>query len=149
MFSGLDHCGDCMPDVWICKPSKMAHSNCPWTDAIFYSQPIQTSGSFRSGLVVLIFPENMSKAVVKSLISCIKAEIHVISYQLPVDGHHIWSPTYTDVDIIPTSLSVLPGPENSYYGCELWSLTVTLAVPLYIKAHWASIVCGQLDWLRT
>ena len=26
---------------------------------------------------------------------------------------------------------------------------VTLAVLLSVKAHWASIMCGQLDWLRT
>ena len=52
-------------------------------------------------------PENMCIAFGISLLSCIRAEIYVISYVLPVNGHRAQTS-----DSIPTSLFVLPDPEN-------------------------------------
>ena len=71
-------------DVWICEESKMAHSNLRLTDATFSSQLIQTSGGLRSRLVVLTDSKNVGIAVGISFLSCILAEIYVVSCLLPV-----------------------------------------------------------------
>ena len=52
-----------------------------------------TSGSLWSSLVVLFDPNNMSMAVGFSLLSCIQAEIHVMSFLFPVNGRHLQVPT--------------------------------------------------------
>jgi len=40
--------------------------------------------------------ENISIAVGISLLSCVPAEVHVISYALPVTGRHLWFLTHND-----------------------------------------------------
>jgi len=45
--------------------------------------------SIPSSLSVLLDPGNMSVAVGISLLSCIRAEIYVMSYLLPVNGRHL------------------------------------------------------------
>ena len=67
----------------------MALSYLRLTDNIFDSQLIHTSGGLRSGLVVLPDRENMGIAVGISLLSCIEAEINVMSFQLRVNGRNI------------------------------------------------------------
>jgi hypothetical protein len=57
---------------------------------------IHTLGSVRGSLVVLPDLENMGMAIRLSVLSCIEADIHVISYQLPVISHHLGFPAYTD-----------------------------------------------------
>jgi len=57
--------------------------------AIFDFSLISTFDSLRSSLVVSPDLENMGIAVEISLLSCIEAEIHVISYLLPVNGSHL------------------------------------------------------------
>ena len=54
----------------------------------------------------------MGIAVGMSSLSCIRVEINVITYVLPVDGRHLRFPTYRTSDSNPTDLSVLPDPEN-------------------------------------
>jgi len=58
--------------------------------AIFDLSLIRTSDSLRSSLVVSPDLENMGIAVGISLLSCIEAEICVISYLLLVNGSHLW-----------------------------------------------------------
>ena len=47
------------------------------------------SDSIATSLSVLSDPENMGKAAGTSVQSFIRAEINVISYLLPVNGHHL------------------------------------------------------------
>ena len=54
----------------------------------------QISDSVLTGLSVLPDPENMGKAIGISLLSCIRAELYVIFYLLPVNGRHILFLTY-------------------------------------------------------
>ena len=56
-----------------------------------------TSDSMFNSLVVLLDPENMSICVGLSLLSCLQAEINVISCLLPVTSRHLWFTTYPDV----------------------------------------------------
>ena len=83
------------------EESKMAYINFRLTNTIFKSQLIHTSGSLRSSLIFVYSPTPKTwvqhTAFGISLLSCIRAEKHVISYQLPVDGRQIWFPTYPDV----------------------------------------------------
>jgi len=53
----------------------------------------QTWNCIPSSLSVLPDPRNMSVAVGISLLSCIRAEVYVISYLLPVNGRHLWFTT--------------------------------------------------------
>jgi len=48
-----------------------------------------TLGSIPSSLSVLLDPGNMGVAIGILLLSCIRAEIYVISYLLPVTGRHL------------------------------------------------------------
>jgi len=43
-------------------------------------------------------PEHMGIAVGISLLSCIRTEIHVFSYLLPVNGRHLWFTTYPNTE---------------------------------------------------
>ena len=54
--------------------------------AIFDFRPSRTSDSIPISLFVLPDPENMGMAVEISLLSCVEAEIYVISFLLPVNG---------------------------------------------------------------
>jgi len=64
-------------------------------------QHARTLDSIPSSLSVLPDPGNMGVAVGISLLSCIRAEIYIISYVLPVNGRHLdlWH-TYTSNSII-------------------------------------------------
>jgi len=57
--------------------------------AIFDIQQNPTEDSIPSSLSVLLDPENMGVAVGISLLACIRAEIYVMSYPLPVNGRHL------------------------------------------------------------
>jgi len=81
--------------------------------AIFDFSLIRTSDSLRSSLVVSTDLENTGIAVGILLLSCIEAEICVISYLLPVNGSHLWF--ITDPNIFHSyeySIVVLPDLEN-------------------------------------
>ena len=65
--------------------------------AIFEFSQIHTSDGPRSSLIVQPHPENMSVSVGTSLLSCIRAEINVMSFFLPVNGCHHRISTYPDV----------------------------------------------------
>jgi len=58
--------------------------------AIFDFSSFQTWDIIRSTLIGLPDLENMGIAVGIQLLSCIEAEICVISYLLPVNGSHLW-----------------------------------------------------------
>jgi len=58
--------------------------------AIFDFSQIRTSVILMSTLVVLPDLENIGMAVGISFLSCIKTEICVVSYLLPVNGSHLW-----------------------------------------------------------
>ena len=57
--------------------------------AIFDFRHIRALDSLLNSLSVLPDPENMDIAVEISLLSCIEADIYVISYLLPVNGRHL------------------------------------------------------------
>jgi hypothetical protein len=69
--------------------------------AIFNFSLIRTSGSVRGSLVMLPDLANMDMAVGISMLSCIQADIDVISYQLPVNSHHLGFPAYPDIGQSP------------------------------------------------
>ena len=76
------------------------------------SSQIHTSSSLRSSLIVLPDSENMGVAFEILLLSCIRAEIYVISYLLPVMAA-IFDFQHTQASIRNlTSLFVLPDLEN-------------------------------------
>ena len=76
-------------DVWIYEESKMTHINFRLTDAIFISQQIHTSDNLRSSLIVKLDPINMGIADGILLLACIRLQIYVFSYQVPVNGRHL------------------------------------------------------------
>jgi len=53
-----------------------------------YSNEITVTGSVQLSLVVLLDIENMRIAVGMLLLSCVQAEIYVVSYLLQVSGLH-------------------------------------------------------------
>jgi len=65
---------------------------------IFALQHTRTLDSIPSSLYLLRNPENMGVAVGFSLLSCIRAEIYVISDPLPVSGRHLCFTTYPDIE---------------------------------------------------
>jgi len=72
----------------------------------------QTWSIIRSSLIGLPDLENMGTAVWISLISCIEADINVISYLLPVNGSHLWFLHYPHICSLRSSLVVSPDLEN-------------------------------------
>ena len=60
--------------------------------------PTPMSKSIHTTYVKLLDPENMGIGVGILLLSCIPAEIYVISCLLPVTGRHIRITTYPDVE---------------------------------------------------
>jgi len=61
---------------------------------------------------VLSDPGNMGVSVGISLLSCILAEIYVISYPLPVSGRHLCFTTYPDIEQHHQFHCVFSGTEN-------------------------------------
>ena len=83
-----------------------------------------------------------------SLQSCIRAEIYVISYVIPVNGRHLWFSTYPDVGLYtPTSLSVFPDPENMGIAVGI-SLQSCIRAEIYIISYVVS-VNGRHLWFST
>ena len=70
------------------------------------------SDSISASLSVLPDPKNIGSAVEISLLSCIEAEVYVISFLLPVNGRHIWFSTYPVVGQFLHFFTVLPSFEN-------------------------------------
>ena len=92
MFSGSGYTTRLLrklPDVWTSEEIKMVSINRKLLYPVFDNSQIYTSSSLRNSLVLLLDPVNMSLAVGISLLSSIEAEIHVISYQLPVNGRYL------------------------------------------------------------
>ena len=69
--------------------------------AIFDFMYTQAPDSLRSSLVVLFDPENTGIAVGISSLSCIGAELYVISHLLLVNGRHLWLPAYSGIRQFP------------------------------------------------
>ena len=65
--------------------------------AIFDFRHTQMSASIPTSLSVLPGPENMGIAFGISLLTCLEAEIYVMSFILPVNGRYLWFPTGLDV----------------------------------------------------
>jgi hypothetical protein len=74
---------------------------------------IRTSGSVRSGLVVFPDPKNDDLAVGISLLSCIEAEIYVVSYLLPVLAAIFDFSLIRTSDSVRSSLIVLSDPKKA------------------------------------
>ena len=75
------------------------------------------SDSIPVSLCVLPDPENMGIAVEISLLSCIKAEINVLSFLHPVNCRHLLHTRMSDS--IPASLPVLLDLENMGIAAEM------------------------------
>jgi len=88
------------------------HSYFQLMAAIFDFSLFRTSGILRSSLIGLSDLENMGIAVGISLLSCIEAEIYVISHLLPVNVSDLWFLHFPKWGIIRSSLIVLPDLEN-------------------------------------
>ena len=100
MFSGSGYTTRLLrklPDVRTHEELKMAAIYRKLICAIFDSSQIHTTNCLCTSPVLLPDPKNMGIAVGMSLLSCIEAEICIISYLLPVDGCHLRFPTYPDV----------------------------------------------------
>ena len=69
------------------------------------------SDSIFTSLYVLSDPENLGISVGIFLLSCIRAEIYVMSFQLPVNGRHDFRHTQTS-DSVPPNLRVSPDLED-------------------------------------
>jgi len=67
--------------------------------AIFDFQHAQTYDFIPSSLFVLLDSGNMGVAIGISFLSCIRADIYVISYLLPVNGRHFSFPTRPDIEM--------------------------------------------------
>ena len=102
MFSGSDYTTRLLRrprDVWINCELTMSFVNRKLLSAIFDSLQLHTSNGFRSSLVWDDCQQQSSlvqscsltpkTAFKKSLLSSIQAEICIISYPLPVTGHHL------------------------------------------------------------
>jgi len=69
-----------------------------WPPSLIDGMPIH---SFPVVLSVLPDPGNMAATVGISLLSCMRVEIYVINYPLPVNGRHLWFTTYLDIGQSP------------------------------------------------
>jgi len=79
---------------------------------IFDLRHAQTWNRIPSSLSLLPDPENVGVAVGISLLSCIRAGIHVISYLLPVNGRHRWLTTCPNTEQDNYYLLRVYGTEN-------------------------------------
>jgi len=74
------------------------------------------SDSLRSSLVVSPYLENMGIVVGISFLSCIEAEICVISYLLPVNGSHLWFIPYSYIGYFSEYFSRVARPRKHRYS---------------------------------
>ena len=98
--------------MWSCRESKKALSNFRLTNDVVNSQLIHTSGGLCSSLVVLPDPENMGIAVgiFCYLVYELRYTLFPVYFRL-MAAIFDFRLTRTS-DSVPTSLSVLPDPEN-------------------------------------
>ena len=75
----------------------------------------------------LLDPKNMGVAVGISLLSCIQAEIYVITYKRSVIGHHLWFTTYPDVGQSSRVAWLRK------HGCGRWNVIVVLCTSLDLR----------------
>jgi len=87
--------------------------------AIFHFSLIRTTDSLRSSLVVSSYIESMGIGVWISFLSCIEAEICVISHQLPVNGSHLWFIPYSFISHSCEYFSRVAQPRKRRYN--LWN----------------------------
>ena len=90
--------------------------------AIFHFRHTQETNSLLTSLFVLPYSGNKGVALEISLLSCIEAELYVISFPLPVNGSHLLFPTYPD---IWQSLHLSPRAAS----VRSYGLTVGLSLP--------------------
>ena len=106
----------------------------------------RTSDSIPTSLNVLPDPGNMGLAVGIALLSCIRAEIYVISYLLRLmaaifDFRHAQT-----LDSIPTSLLMLPDPEKM--GTDVGILLLSwLKAQIYIISHLLPVLSRHIGYL--
>ena len=93
---------------------------------IFDFRHTRMSDSNPASLFVLADPKNMGTTVEISLLSCIEAEIYAISFLLPVNGSHLWFPTYTDVGQSSHKSLRVARPRN--YGCSRWNFVAIMYI---------------------
>jgi len=113
-----------------------------WMAAIFDVRHTQTSDYICTNLVVLPDPKNMGMAVEISLLSCILAEIYVTSCVLPVNGRHIWFPTFPYMEQHPYLLLRVLWHWKHVIIVEIVLLTCILAerhvITLFQPSSWIS-----------
>jgi len=79
-------------------------------------------GQYSSSLSVLLDPRNMGVADEISLLSCIRAEIYVISYPSPISGRHLRFTTYPDIK------------QHRYFYCVFYG-TENVLLPLKLSCY--------------
>ena len=154
MFSGSGYTTTLrreLPDVWTNEELNMGFVNRKLKYAIFHSSQIHTSSSLRSISVCVARPgnhENMGWAVRISLLSCLEAEIYIMSFVLPINGR-VFELRHTQTsDSIPTCLSFSPDSENMsivvgtfslfYVQAEIFDIAYILPVngaQVWITSH--------------
>ena len=104
--------------------------------AIFDLRQTQSLIVFPNNLSVLPDPENINSiiAVGMSLLSCLRAEIYVISYVLLVMAAIFDSRHTQTSDSIPINLSVLPNPENMGLAVGI-SLLSFIRTEVYVTSY--------------
>jgi len=83
-----------------------------WPPPLIDSRHAQTWDSIPSRLSLLPDPRHVGVAVGILLLSCIRAEIHLISYLLPVNGRHLWFMIYPVIEQYSSRPSLLRNPKN-------------------------------------
>jgi len=76
-------------------------------------------------------PRYMGLAVGISLLSCIRAEIYVISYPIPVNGRHLCFTTYPDIGQHFSCVYLLSDPGNMVVAAGI-SLLSCLRAEIYV-----------------
>ena len=103
--------------------------------AIFDFQHTQTSDSTPTCLCILPDPENMGISVGISLLSCIEAEMYVMSHNYFWLMAAIFDFKHTQTsDSIPTSLCMLPDPKNMGIAVGISLLSCTEA-EIYVMSY--------------
>jgi len=88
----------------------------PVNDSHLWFFPISTSDSLRSSLVVSPYLKNMGITVGISFLSCIEAEVCVISNLLPVNGSNLWFISYSYIGHFSQYFSRVARPRQHRYS---------------------------------
>jgi len=94
--------------------------------AIFDFQHARTYDSIPSSLYMLRDTGNLGVAVGISLLSCIWADIYVMSYLLPVNGHHLWFSSRPDIGQYFQLSICVAWPCK--YGCCRWNFVAIMCM---------------------